>query len=107
MARVPGTYANEHRTYYLDLVENPDWSDELSAKARRGELEVVCHDRTPCIDVRCPHCNATAHLHLSQFESAPADEIATVCRVCGSHLIIGNRAFVVAAMREAHGMPSG
>lgn len=87
--RVPGTtIARDHRLGG-SVIANPDWTPEMLAKAARGDLSPACHDRTPCIDIRCS-CGATGHLHLSQIENAPEDsELAMRCYDCRQPVLPG------------------
>lgn len=81
---------------------NPDWTDEMIEKARTGQLEPVCHDKTDHLGIVCVmgHQN---HIHRSQVEPLPRRaEIFTRCKTCGREITL-YREDVLAAMDEAWG----
>lgn len=62
----------------VELRDNPAWTLEQLAKARKGRLKAVCHDGTPSADFACPECRAVQHIHLGQLEACPDGSIVRV-----------------------------
>ncbi len=50
---------------------------------------VLCHDRSPYADYKCPRCGFICHIHKSQL---PADfpdiKLLSTCQNCQQELII-------------------
>jgi hypothetical protein len=77
MSRVPGTFRQQWA-----LVPNPNYAGKTPRP-----LQAVCHDGSPCVDIRC-RCGYTLHQHESQTAQIPADaEVASRCLGCGELLV--------------------
>jgi len=88
------------------LVNNPGWSKAQLARARRGELQPMCHDRTDYITMMCQLGHAN-HLHRSQIEPLPDDaEIGGRCHYCGDVMLL-RREYLLHAMDIAWGRNRG
>jgi hypothetical protein len=87
---------------YGVIVTNPDWTDEMLAKARRGELTPTCHDGSDHLEMRC-HRGHTNHLHRTQVEVLPRGvQVGGRCHACDAVIFMG-REQILAALDEAWG----
>ena len=102
--RLPGTTVARDHLRGATFVTNPRWTEEQLRAAAEGNIAVVCHDQTPCMDFECA-CGVMNHLHLSQIEEAPEDfEVAARCSGCRQTAVVFRAGLVKRLLRESHGL---
>lgn len=74
----------------FEIVPNPDFEGRKPTK-----LDVLCHDRTPFVTVRCG-CGYTLHLHESQIFDLHDTTVVTECHSCHVRLTFPPGTFAAA-----------